>query len=109
MIHQAGGIAVLAHPGLLEQQSNALPLIIAELVERGLDGVEAYYPSHSTLLEKKLCSLARKYHLVLTGGSDYHGNHRTFSTLAGKGSGFCPPDSLLEPIKKRLQRRSDNL
>lgn len=103
MIHQAGGIAVLAHPGFLEQQTNALSLVIAELVERGLDGIEAYYPSHSPTLKKKLCKLARKYQLVLTGGSDYHGKDRAFSTLAGNGNGFCPPASLLEPIMKRIQ------
>lgn len=102
MIHQAGGIAVLAHPVFLEQQTNALSLVIAELVERGLDGIEIFYPTHSPTLQKKLRTLALKYHLVVTGGSDYHGKERTFSSLAGEKSGFCPPDSLLEPMKKRL-------
>ena len=102
MIHRAGGIAILAHPVFLEQQTNALSLVIAELVERGLDGLEAYYPSHSPTLQKKLCSLAAKYQLVVTGGSDYHGKERTFSTLAGNSDGFCPPETLLEPIKDRL-------
>ena len=103
IIHQAGGLAVLAHPGILTQQTCGLPLVVAELVERGLDGIEAYYPSHSPAMEKSLRSLARKYQLVLTGGSDYHGKHRAFSTLAGTGSGFCPPDTLLENMKQRLQ------
>ncbi len=104
MIHRAGGIAVLAHPGMLEQQTRALSLVVAELVERGLDGIEAYYPNHSPTMEKNLRALAGKYQLVLTGGSDYHGQHRTFSTMANAGSGFCPPDSLLEPLLKRINR-----
>lgn len=104
MIHRAGGLAVLAHPGILEQQTPALSLVISELVERGLDGIEAYYPTHSPTLEKKLGAFARKYQLVLTGGSDYHGNRRTFSTLAGKANGFCPPTALLEQLKSRLQK-----
>lgn len=103
MIHRAGGVAVLAHPGILKQHTPALSLVIAELAERGLDGLEAYYPSHSPMLEKTLRKLARKYQLVLTGGSDYHGNHRTFSTMAGTGAGFCPPDVILESLRKRLQ------
>ena len=103
IIHKAGGVAVLAHPGILEKHTKALPLVIAELVERGLDGIEAYYPSHTPAMEKKLRSLAKKYQLVLTGGSDYHGNNRTFSTMAGNGKAFCPPDIILEPIRERLQ------
>jgi len=103
IIHKAGGIAVLAHPGILEKHTKALPLLITELVERGLDGIEAYYPSHAPTMEKKIRSFARKYQLVLTGGSDYHGNNRTFSTMAGNGKAFCPPDTILEPIRERLQ------
>lgn len=103
MIHRAGGLAVLAHPGVLKQQAPALSLIMAELVERGLDGIEAYYPTHSPTLEKKMRKFARKYQLVLTGGSDYHGNHRTFSTMADTRSGFCPPDSILDSLRERLQ------
>lgn len=103
IIHRAGGIAVLAHPGLLENQTRALPLIIAELAERGLDGIEAYYPGHTSAAENKLLSLARKYKLVVTGGSDYHGNNRSFSTLAGGDGSFCPPDTLIQPIRDRLE------
>ena len=103
MIHKAGGLAVLAHPGILEKHTKALPLIIAELVERGIDGIETYYPSHSPAIEKKLRSFAKKYQLVLTGGSDYHGSNRTFSIMAGNGRSFCPPDTILEPIRERLQ------
>lgn len=109
MIQQSGGLAVLAHPGILEQQTRALSLVMNELVERGLDGIEAYYPKHSPALEKKLCALARKYQLVLTGGSDYHGNHRTFSTLAGSESGFCPPGTLLDKLKGRLLEKQSQL
>jgi len=101
-IHRAGGIAVLAHPGILAQQTNALSLLVAELVERGLDGIEAYYPKHTPALEKSIRSLTRKYQLVLSGGSDYHGQHRTFSSMAGNSTGFCPPDSLLAPLLERM-------
>ncbi len=103
MIHRAGGIAVLAHPGILENYTRALSLVVADLVERGLDGIEAYYPTHSPSMQTKMISLARKYELVLTGGSDYHGTQRNFSAMAGKNNGFCPPDSILLSLKERLQ------
>ncbi|GAB4343390.1 MAG: PHP domain-containing protein [Desulfobulbaceae bacterium] len=104
MIHRAGGIAVLAHPGILAGSAGPLSLLVAELVERGMDGIEAYYPAHTPEMVRKLVSLGRKYQLVLTGGSDYHGNHRGFSSMAGAEPGFCPPTGLLEPLLDRMTR-----
>lgn len=102
IIHRAGGIAVLAHPGHLDPEMKFLPLLIAELVERGLDGIEVYYPSHSAPVRKRLLRLAKKYTLVATGGSDYHGENRTYASMAGSGSGFCPPDTILTALEEKF-------
>jgi len=102
MIHQAGGIAALAHPGQLDPELKFLPLLIAELVERGLDGIEVYYPTHSASMRKRLLQIAKKYKIVVTGGSDYHGENRTYSAMAGSGSGFCPPDSILTALEEKF-------
>ncbi len=65
LIHQAGGVSVLAHPwGVL----SALP----ELVRVGLRGLEVYYPGYSPAVTAELRQLARQRHLVCTGGSDFH-------------------------------------
>lgn len=103
-IHKAGGAAVLAHPGQLAPDLKCLPLVLGELVERGLDGIEVYYPSHSPKVEKRLKELAKKYNLAMTGGSDYHGGNKSYSTMARSSNGFCPPDSILAQLYEKIAR-----
>ena len=102
IIHRAGGVAVLAHPGQLDSGMKIQPQIIKELVERKLDGLEIFYPSHSRKMQKRLKGLAKQYNLLATGGSDYHGNNRA-GRLAGSAGGICPPDSIMDDIRRRLQ------
>jgi predicted metal-dependent phosphoesterase TrpH len=64
----AGGLAVLAHPGLYGN-FEAVP----ELVEAGLGGIEVYHPAHSLLDEVQAMEAAELYGLAVTGGSDFHG------------------------------------
>jgi hypothetical protein len=68
LIHQAGGLAVMAHPGL-----NRTDDIIPALVDAGLDGIECFHTKHSTAMSERYLEIADKYHLVVTGGSDCHG------------------------------------
>jgi predicted metal-dependent phosphoesterase TrpH len=68
LIHQAGGLAVMAHPGL-----NRSDDIIPALVEAGLDGIECFHTKHSTAMAERYLEFAEKYHLLVTGGSDCHG------------------------------------
>ena len=76
IIHKAGGIAVLAHPGSTKRKSlQQMAERIEELVSYGLDGIECYYSSHD--YEKTLFYLqqANLYDLEVTIGSDYHGEY----------------------------------
>ena len=68
LIHQAGGLAVMAHPGL-----NRTDEIIPDLVDAGLDGIECFHTKHSTVMSERYLEIAEKYHLLVTGGSDCHG------------------------------------
>lgn len=68
LIHQAGGLAVMAHPGL-----NRTDDIIPALVDAGLDGIECFHTKHSTAMSERYLEIADKYHLLVTGGSDCHG------------------------------------
>ena len=68
LIHQAGGLAVMAHPGL-----NRTDEIIPGLVEAGLDGIECFHTKHSTVMSERYLEIAEKYGLLVTGGSDCHG------------------------------------
>ena len=68
LIHQAGGLAVMAHPGL-----NRTDEIIPGLVAAGLDGIECFHTKHSTAMSERYLALAAEHRLLVTGGSDCHG------------------------------------
>jgi predicted metal-dependent phosphoesterase TrpH len=68
LIHAAGGIAVVAHPGSLGTRER-----IEMLVVDGLDGVEVRHPGHSAEDMTRLFALVEHYRLVPSGGSDWHG------------------------------------
>jgi len=74
LIESAGGIAVLAHPGLLHMPNMAaLDALIARLADMGLRGMEVFYPGHTPEQVDLFSGIARKHHLLITGGSDFHG------------------------------------
>lgn len=68
LVHQAGGLAVMAHPGL-----NRTDDIIPALVEAGLDGIECFHTKHTTRLVERYLEIADRHRLLVTGGSDCHG------------------------------------
>jgi len=72
LIKNAGGTPVLAHPYTLTQDE-----LIPELVKAGLMGLEVYYPEHSQADVNFYLGLAKKYHLLVTGGSDCHGEAKS--------------------------------
>lgn len=77
LIREAGGVAVLAHPGLSQRDH-----VIEDLVKYGLQGIEVYYPSHTPQAVKKYQKIAKKYNLVETGGSDFHGERKADTPIA---------------------------
>lgn len=68
LIHQAGGVAVMAHPGL-----NRSDEVIPAMVDVGLDGIECFHTKHSPATAEHYLELAGRFHLLITGGSDCHG------------------------------------
>lgn len=68
VITAAGGLPVLAHPGLIGTDE-----FLAGYVQGGLRGLEVYYPAHSSEQIAHLEALARRHGLLTTGGSDFHG------------------------------------
>lgn len=73
LIHQAGGVSVLAHPMELKMGEMALEALIREWRAQGLAGIEVYHPSAANNHAAYLDRLARREGLLVTGGSDYHG------------------------------------
>jgi predicted metal-dependent phosphoesterase TrpH len=68
LIHQAGGLAVMAHPGL-----NRSDQVIPTLVDAGLDGIECFHTKHASATSQHYLQIAARHKLLVTGGSDCHG------------------------------------
>ena len=71
LAHHAGGLAVMAHPGL-----NKTDDVIPRMVDAGLDGLECFHSRHSITDIERYEGMTDKYGLLATGGSDCHGNNR---------------------------------
>lgn len=100
LIHEAGGIAILAHPLLYHLSSVTLGHLIDDLKEAGLDGIEAIYSTHTTGEEQLVKKIARENGLLISGGSDFHGENKP-SIKLGTGRGHLYiPYSVLENIKE---------
>lgn len=105
-IKNAGGIAVLAHPQILNLRYEVLEEKIREWKNAGLDGIECYYTGHTNIQVKKYNELANKYDLIVTAGTDYHGP--TISPVVKLGRGMkdnvhITDYSLIDNMKSILQ------
>ncbi|MEO0228505.1 MAG: PHP domain-containing protein [candidate division WOR-3 bacterium] len=69
IIHNSQGVAVLAHPGLLNNMEDVINLAL----QSGLDGIEVYHPKNPEYIENILFEIAFKNNLMITGGTDFHG------------------------------------
>src|SRR5450432_3288793 len=96
LIHQAGGLAVMAHPGL-----NRTDEIIPDLVDAGMDGIECFHTKHSTAMAERYLEIAEKHHLLVTGGSDCHG----FSKVKPLISTVKLPYDHVQKMKDKLAER----
>jgi 3',5'-nucleoside bisphosphate phosphatase len=82
LIHGAGGLAVWAHPFWDIDADAGVEAALDEFRDAGLDGVEAFYVTHTEHQTELLVARARELGLVTTGSSDFHGpHHHTFSTF----------------------------
>jgi len=98
-IHQAGGIAVLAHPG----GSVAMDLL-GELIDEGLDGVEVFHRANSREDQKYLLSLAKANNMLVTGGSDFMGMYSRGCVTVGQEQVNDSQVNSLLTYKSRMRR-----
>ncbi len=95
LIHEAGGIAVLAHPILYHMSDERLRELITDCKSCGLDGIEALYSTYQPGDERYIRRLADEYDLKLSGGSDFHGSNKPHIQLgSGMGHLFIPYEIL---------------
>ena len=88
LIHHAGGLAVMAHPCFLYRKNKKkLVALLEELKEHHLDGLETYYSEHTEQETITFFKLARKLELMVSGGSDFHGDNKPYIKMAfGRGN-----------------------
>lgn len=103
-IHDAGGIAVLAHPYFFDNL-DSLP----RLVENGLDGIEVWHPSATEEQQAELKKIATKNKLLMTGGTDFHGLYNLDPVSIGDV--LTPDDAMAKLLgykakQKRLARKA---
>jgi len=101
IVKKAGGITVLAHPAGYNNME-----LIPELVSVGLDGLEAWPPSHSEESVSEIISEAQKYNLIVTGGSDFHGMYEGRANPLGS---CYTPETWLEKLYDRKARTDSEL
>lgn len=100
IILKAKGVPILAHPPLYHMGKDRLDTLVSRLKADGLIGIEAIYSTYSNQEERDMFRLAKKYDLLPSGGSDFHGGNKPGLDLAvGYGKLFVP-ESILEDIKK---------
>lgn len=92
LIHEAGGVAIMAHPGLVPDYG---PLA-EQLVPAGLDGVEVMHPRNTAVVRDNLRGLATRHNLIITGGSDFH---RPGDSLGE----YQPPQDVLLRLRERAE------
>lgn len=80
-----GALISLAHPKLIGANDNEIEKLIMDLKEFGLEGLEVNYYSFDKKDKEKYIKLANKYNLIITGGSDFHGENRVNVSLGQTG------------------------
>ncbi|MCX5726513.1 MAG: hypothetical protein NT030_04965 [Candidatus Saganbacteria bacterium] len=101
LILKVGGIPVYAHPAVSRSDE-----IIPDLLAAGLMGIEVYCTGHSEIEQKHYLGLAKKYNLLVTGGSDYHGLSTGREIELGD---LILPDKYVDELKKaasKIQREA---
>ncbi|NOY45364.1 MAG: PHP domain-containing protein [Deltaproteobacteria bacterium] len=109
-IRRAGGVAVLAHPGLIEEDApDLLRPLLDHLVDLGLEGVEAFYSRHTREQQERYRSFAARRNLLVTGGSDFHEPGSDGPALGTGYGALKVPDACFEALARLLEDRRPEL
>ena len=95
-VNRGGGLSIIAHPGLVENDA-----VVEKLLQAGAKGLEAYYPMHSEEEIQKYLGFAEKYKVIVSCGSDSHGPKRKKSFPIGS---MAAPASVRDIFRKTLRQ-----
>ena len=96
---RAGTVPVLAHPFTMNLAPEELERFVAELVTAGLQGIEGYHGDLPEAEQEPFRALGRAKHLIVSGGSDYHGDMRPDRGLPGGKYNVIVPTGVLEELR----------
>ncbi len=94
LVGEAGGVAILAHPHRLVEDG-----WFPDLISSGIQGIEVYHSDHDPSVARKYRKITQAHQLLVTGGSDCHGNRRSGGPLIGT---VTIPYDCVEQLKAAL-------
>lgn len=106
LVHQAGGVAVLAHPPFITNDLKTFEALLDGFVPLGLDGVEAWNSGASNNQIDQYITAARRRGMIVTGGSDYHGIEGGEIVIDGGRGNLKIPYTCVEEIRTALVQRA---
>jgi predicted metal-dependent phosphoesterase TrpH len=109
LLRASGGLPVLAHPGIIRTDAAGLERIVRDAARAGLAGIECFHPSHDEAMVAACLALARRYALVPTGGSDFHGSVKPEASLGAANDGRPVPDAVLADLRCLTEDRLPRL
>ena len=102
LIHEAGGLAFLAHLNQITCKEDELYTMCKTLKQAGLDGIEGYYSEYGEDWQKMCAALMSQFHFLSSGGSDFHGAYKKGLQLGTGFGGLHVPYVVLERMKQAL-------
>ncbi len=99
MIHGAGGLVIIAHPGTLGVNGQQLDSLLQELKDVGFDGIEVFYNNHSQIEEDRLMQAADKFGFLISGGTDFHGENKPAIKIGIGYGNMAIPYEVLQEMK----------
>ena len=100
IINNAGGKAFLAHLHLIRLDDKELEEYVIRLKNAGLSGIEGYYTEYDEKMHLKYLSLAKKHSLLISGGTDFHGEMKPQISIGTGYGNMQIPYSVLENMRK---------
>ncbi len=101
LLHEAGAVTSVAHPGLLKRTPEELEKSLVLWKSWGLDAVEGVYPSYTAEQTGFFARIAHKLGFLITGGSDFHGENKPKIQIGVGQGNLRVPDELLAPLYQR--------
>jgi 3',5'-nucleoside bisphosphate phosphatase len=100
LMRAAGVVPVFAHPFTLNLELSELERFTGELIDAGVEGIEGYHGDWPEKDQASLRKMGEGHGLVVSGGSDYHGDMRPDRSLPGGRHGVVVPDEALAALRR---------